>query len=795
MEFLTENVTNASVIAAVISLIGLAFAWQQRKWVLAQDPGSEAMQKISSAVQDGAKAFMTREYRAIVIFVIVVAIILYGLSFIEDSGMSPWTTVAFLSGAIASGLSGWGGMYIAVRANSRTTQAASDSLNKGLRVAFSSGMVMGTMVVSLVVFGVSILFALFAAQLDDPKVAVEALAGFGFGGTSIAIFSRIGGGIFTKAADVGADLVGKTEAGIPEDDPRNPATIADNVGDNVGDVAGLGSDLFESYASSIIAAVTLAVIGGYLTDDQRIAGQVYPILLAAAGLIVGILCSSLVKTEDEATQAKLLQSLRNGVYAATVSTGVVVVVLVKLLELPDGVIYATMAGLFSGVFIGYFTEYFTSDHYQPTRDLAKSAEGGAGIVVIRGLALGMFSTIAPVLIVVIVTLLAYNAAELYGIAIAAVGMLSTLGITLATDAYGPVADNAGGIAEMCHLPAEVRERTDALDSLGNTTAATGKGFAIGSAGMTALALTAAFITAVFGEESSTITLSLEDLILDARLITGLFLGAMLPYVFSAMTILAVGSTAQLIVNEVRRQFRDIKGIMEGETDPDYETCISIATDASIKQMLLPGITAVAIPLGMAFLIALGKDTWLEDYISVETFIGLLLGSLVSSFMLAVMMANSGGAWDNAKKYIEVGNYGGKGSDAHKAAVTGDTVGDPLKDTSGPSMDIFLKLMAIIALVVAPLIANAIHDSLPEDAATELSAYIEDTYEVSEYDIVAEVLATESEQWCVVVAPYEGETETGHFVLTEEDGSWSIDANTDNEFWSSIGCETWDAVKK
>ena len=695
------SIQAASIIGAVASVIGLGFALYQRQMVLSQDAGNENMARIASAIQRGAQAFLTREYRAVGILVAIVTVVLVILSGIEGSGMSIWTAVAFVSGAVASGLSGYIGMYIAVRANVRTTQAASQSLNLGLRVAFASGTVMSTMVVSLALLGISILFIIFSNQLE-PQQAASALAGFGFGGTSIAIFARVGGGIYTKAADVGADLVGKTEAGIPEDDPRNPATIADNVGDNVGDVAGMGSDLFESYASSIIAAISLATLGAGLSVDQQLAGQVFPILVATAGLLIGMGSTYLVKTEEGATQEMLLGSLRTGVYTASGVVGVAVIILGLLLNLGVGVIVATLSGLVGGVLIGYFTEYFTSDTYAPTQGLADSSQGGAGIVVIRGLALGMLSTLAPVIVVVVVTLIATSATGVYGVAVAAVGMLSTLGITLATDAYGPVADNAGGIAEMAELDESVRDRTDALDSLGNTTAATGKGFAIGSAAMTALALTAAFITALGGSDAAT---TLSAVILDPKLITGLFIGAMLPYIFSALTMRAVGDAAQAIVEEVRRQFREIPGIMDGSGEPDYETCVAISTDSAIKQMLLPGIIAVAVPVSIALLTAIGQGNIIGQFVGQATLIGVLVGSLISAFMLAVMMANAGGAWDNAKKYIEAGHLGGKGSDAHKAAVVGDTVGDPFKDTSGPSLNILLKLLAIVSLVLAPLIAT------------------------------------------------------------------------------------------
>ncbi|MCY4538990.1 MAG: sodium-translocating pyrophosphatase [Chloroflexi bacterium] len=703
---------NTTVLIAVVAgMIGLLFSLYQRSYVLAQDEGSDRMKQIAAAIQRGAQAFLSREYRAVAILVAIVTVALVFLSSVPGSGMSALTAVAFVLGALASGLSGYIGMYIAVRANVRTAQAASQSLNKGLRVAFASGTVMSTMVVSLALLGISILFILFVNELGNAAQAASALAGFGFGGTSIAIFARVGGGIYTKAADVGADLVGKTEAGIPEDDPRNPATIADNVGDNVGDVAGMGSDLFESYASSIIAAISLATSAGAFVGDGLVAAQVFPLLVATAGLIISIIASFLVRTEEGADQEKLLGSIRTGIYSASVMIGIVVIILGFALPFGEknvGIVIATLSGLIGGVLIGYFTEYFTADTYGPTKALSASAEGGAGIVVIRGLALGMMSTLAPVVIVVVVTLLATSQADLYGVAVAAVGMLSTLGITLATDAYGPVADNAGGIAEMSDLPEEVRDRTDALDSLGNTTAATGKGFAIGSAALTALALTAAFITALTAGGSTALGAAVNpaDLLLNPQFVTGLFIGGLLPYIFSALTMVAVGDAAQQIVEEVRRQFREIKGIMEGKAEPDYERCVAISTDSAIRQMLLPGIIAVGVPVGVALLAVLGRGNALGDFVAPITLVGVLLGSLVSAFMLAVMMANAGGAWDNAKKNIEAGNYGGKGSDAHKAAVVGDTVGDPFKDTSGPSLNILLKLLAIVSLVIAPLIGSA-----------------------------------------------------------------------------------------
>ncbi len=694
MEFFIEN---ARWIVAIVAVGGLVFAFRQRSWVMQQNPGNDTMQKIAAAVQQGAAAFLRREYFYVAMFVVLVSALLLLLSSVPDFNLSPWTVVAFVSGALASGLAGFFGMQIAVRANSRTTQAASESLDNGLRVAFASGSVMGTTVVSLALLGIGALIIILGNVIDNPQLAASALTGFGFGGTAIAIFARVGGGIFTKAADVGADLVGKTEAGIPEDDPRNPAVIADNVGDNVGDVAGMGSDLFESYASSIIAAISLAVLAGSGIEAAKSgAAQAYPLLIAALGLVVSIGCTFLVRAQEGATQGQLLGSLRRAVYAASGILAVIMIVLALLFDLGIGVAIAAIAGLVAGAAIGFSTEYFTSDNYRPTRYLAESSEGGPAIVIIQGMALGMLSVVVPALIVIAATLVAHTAANgLYGVAIAAVGMLSTLSITLATDAYGPVADNAGGIAEMSHLGKEVRERTDALDSLGNTTAAVGKGFAIGSALMTALALIAAFVS-VAGITSINI--------LDPRLITGFILGGMLPLLFSAQTMTAVGKAARGVVVEVRRQFKEIPGLMEGKADPDYARCVAISTDSAIRQMILPGTLAVVIPVLLIVGARLARGTDFERFISAETVIGMLIGSLLVAFMLAVLMANAGGAWDNAKKYIERGNLGGKGSDAHKATVVGDTVGDPFKDTSGPSLNILLKLLAIVALVMSPLLA-------------------------------------------------------------------------------------------
>ena len=662
-------------IAIATGALALIFALSLTHRVLKEDQGTDAMKEIGRAVQEGASAFLRREYTTLAIFVVIVAVVL-GV-FID-----PETAVAYVVGAICSAGTGYIGMSIAVRANTRTASAAMRGLNPGLRVAFNSGAVMGTTVVGISIIGLSILYLIF----QD----ITVVAGFGFGASSIALFARVGGGIFTKAADVGSDIVGKVEVGIPEDDPRNPATIADNVGDNVGDVAGMGADLFESYSSSIIATIAIAAAVAAAGSSDFAPKIVLPFLIASMGIISSILGTFLVRTGDDASMSKLLWALRRGIYFASILVIGLSYAVIHMLGLEDGnrIFLAIVTGLIAGNVIGFATEFYTSYEYFPTRRIAEASQTGAGTTIITGFATGMMSTLIPVASVVAAILISYWAADLYGVAIAAVGMLSTLGITLATDAYGPVADNAGGIAEQSHLDPEVRERTDALDSLGNTTAATGKGFAIGSAALTSLALLAAYALTI--EELNPDAGEVVFNVLDPNVLVGLFIGALLPFVFSALTMQAVGTAAYAIVNEVRRQFREIPGIMEGTGRPDYARCVDISTQGSLRAMILPGTMAVVAPIAVGFI--LGP----------EPLGGMLIGAISAGFLLAVTMANAGGAWDNAKKYIEAGNFGGKGSETHKAAVVGDTVGDPFKDTSGPSLNILIKLMSVVALVFAPL---------------------------------------------------------------------------------------------
>lgn len=681
------------------SAIALLFALITAKRVLRYPEGTEKMKKISRAVRAGANAYLKRQYSVVAVFFIVMFAILCGMA---AFGMLTWfVPFAFVTGGFFSGLSGFVGMKIATASNSRTANACITGLNRGLRIAFSAGSVMGFTVVGLGLLDISVWFALLKYVF---KLSPEAISGsmltFGMGASSMALFARVGGGIFTKAADVGADLVGKVEAGIPEDDPRNPAVIADNVGDNVGDVAGMGADLYESYVGSIISCAALGVAA-----FGNIAALTLPMLIAAVGIVCSLLGTFFVKTKEGADQKALLSALSRGTNFSAVVIAIAALPIVNTV-LGDGIgdfkyvglYFAILAGLVSGVLIGHSTEYFTSDSYRPTKKLAASSETGTATIMISGLSLGMLSTALPVLIVSACVLTAYftsgGAADaqrgLYGISLAAVGMLSTLGITLATDAYGPVADNAGGIAEMAGLDHKVRQRTDALDSLGNTTAATGKGFAIGSAALTALALIASYIDKVKAIKPD---FSFDLSIMNPPVLVGLFIGACLPFVFAALTMRSVGKAAQSVVIEVRRQFSQISGLMDGNAEPDYARCVDLCTRASLREMILPTVIAIVCPVVIGLLLG------------VNGVVGMLAGATATGFLMAVFMSNSGGAWDNAKKYIEGGKHGGSGSDQHHSAVVGDTVGDPFKDTSGPSINILIKLLSMVSIVFAALVIN------------------------------------------------------------------------------------------
>lgn len=715
------------------SLVALFFAWYFFRGMMRRSEGTERMQQIAAHVRSGAMAYLRQQYKVVIIVFLFLALffafLAYGLGV-----QNKWVPFAFLTGGLFSGLAGYIGMRTATVASARTAQAASESLDSGLRVAFRSGAVMGLVVVGLGLLDISIWYLILDHFVESTTasqkltIITTTMLTFGMGASTQALFARVGGGIYTKAADVGADLVGKVEAGIPEDDPRNPATIADNVGDNVGDVAGMGADLYESYCGSILATAALGAAA--FAGDMQLKAVLAPMMIAAVGILLSVLGIFLVRTREGAGMKQLLRSLGLGVNVSAVLIAILTFVILYSLQLDNwvGISFAVIVGLLAGIIIGQSTEYYTSHSYKPTRRIAKSSETGPATVIISGIGMGMISTAIPVLTISAAIILAYLCAigfdfenmltgaslskGLYGIGIAAVGMLSTLGITLATDAYGPIADNAGGNAEMSGLDPEVRKRTDALDALGNTTAATGKGFAIGSAALTALALLASYIEEVkigllhLGQETIELSNGTEQAVADANILDfvdyfhisvmnpnvliGVFIGAMMAFLFCGLTMNAVGRAAQSMVEEVRRQFREIKGILEGTATPDYARCVAISTKGAQREMLLPSILAIVAPVLTGFIFG------------VAGVMGLLVGGLGAGFVLAIFMANSGGSWDNAKKYIEEGNHGGKGSDCHKATVVGDTVGDPFKDTAGPSLNILIKLMSMVSIVVAGL---------------------------------------------------------------------------------------------
>lgn len=715
------------------SLVALFFAWYFFRGMMRRSEGTERMQQIAAHVRSGAMAYLRQQYKVVIIVFLFLALffafLAYGLGV-----QNKWVPFAFLTGGLFSGLAGYIGMRTATVASARTAQAASESLDSGLRVAFRSGAVMGLVVVGLGLLDISIWYLILDHFVESTTasqkltIITTTMLTFGMGASTQALFARVGGGIYTKAADVGADLVGKVEAGIPEDDPRNPATIADNVGDNVGDVAGMGADLYESYCGSILATAALGAAA--FAGDMQLKAVLAPMMIAAVGILLSVLGIFLVRTREGAGMKQLLRSLGLGVNVSAVLIAILTFVILYSLQIENwvGISFAVIVGLLAGIIIGQSTEYYTSHSYKPTRRIAKSSETGPATVIISGIGMGMISTAVPVLTISAAIILAYLCAigfdfenmltgaslskGLYGIGIAAVGMLSTLGITLATDAYGPIADNAGGNAEMSGLDPEVRKRTDALDALGNTTAATGKGFAIGSAALTALALLASYIEEVkigllhLGQETIKLSNGTEQAVADANILDfvdyfhisvmnpnvliGVFIGAMMAFLFCGLTMNAVGRAAQSMVEEVRRQFREIKGILEGKATPDYARCVAISTKGAQREMLLPSILAIVAPVVTGFIFG------------VAGVMGLLVGGLGAGFVLAIFMANSGGAWDNAKKYIEEGNHGGKGSDCHKATVVGDTVGDPFKDTAGPSLNILIKLMSMVSIVVAGL---------------------------------------------------------------------------------------------
>jgi len=676
-------------ICVIVGLIGAGVVAYFVRYVLRQDPGSDKIREASHAVQEGARAFISREYRTLFIVVIVIAIILGLLGFVTPA-LGWKASLAFIFGALCSMAAGYAGMNMAVRSNGRTCAAAQKSLNQGLRVSFRGGAVMGLTVVSIGILGLAILY--FACHNDPNFLSI--IPAYGTGASLVALFARVGGGIFTKGADAGSDLVGKVEAGIPEDDPRNAAVIADFVGDNVGDVAGMGADLFESYVESVVATMALSAVAtaSGIVSDIRTAWYV-PLLIMAGGVIASVIGSFLVRVGEKVEMGALLGALRRGTLSSTILTAIFAFLVIHFLSAELSLFWAMLAGLIAGALMGESTNYFTSYAYKPTLEISEASTAGGGATIIRGFANGLMSTWPPIVLIAIAIIIAFKFANFYGVALAAVGMLSTLGVTLATDAYGPIADNAGGITTMVGLPPEVRERTDALDSLGNTTAATGKGFAIGAAAMNSLGLILAYAIAtgivtpemiITGEFPPGLSL------LNAPVIVGIILGALIPAIFCAMTMKSVGVTTALIVDEVRRQWHEIKGLMEGIARPEYGRCVDICTRAALKQMMAPSVMTIVMPVLVG--VILGK----------YALAGFLIGALATGFIFAVTLNNAGGSWDNAKKWIEAGHFGGKGSEAHKAGVVGDTAGDPMKDTAGPSLNIMLKLMSVISLLLAPV---------------------------------------------------------------------------------------------
>lgn len=727
------NIPSVFWLVPIASVCALAMAWYFFRSMMKEDEGTDRMKEIAGYVRIGAMAYLKQQYKVVAIIFIILCLVFAFMSYVLKV-QNPWVPFAFLTGGIFSGLCGFFGMKTATYASARTANAVSHSLNRGLRIAFRSGAVMGLVVVGLGLLDIALWFILLNAFYDGDNMALVTITTtmltFGMGASTQALFARVGGGIYTKAADVGADLVGKVEADIPEDDPRNPATIADNVGDNVGDVAGMGADLYESYCGSILSTAALGATAFAFNADIQIKAVIAPMLIAAVGIFLSLAGIYMVKTKEGATMRDLLHSLSLGTNVSACLIAVATFIILYLLDIENwiGVSFSVISGLAAGVIIGGATEYYTSQSYKPTKSIANSSETGAATVIIKGIGTGMISTMVPVVTISVAIMASYLCANgfdmslssasvskgLYGIGIAAVGMLSTLGITLATDAYGPIADNAGGNAEMSGLPPEVRRRTDALDALGNTTAATGKGFAIGSAALTALALLASYIEEIkinmsravsegatfvdnMGKEFNPDNANLLDMIdffqvnlMNPKVLVGVFLGAMAAFMFSGITMGAVGRAAGDMVEEVRRQFREIKGILEGKATPDYGRCIKISTRSALREMMLPSLLAIAIPVVVGMVLG------------VAGVVGLLVGGMSTGFTLAVFMANSGGAWDNAKKAIEEGDFGGKGSPCHKAAIVGDTVGDPFKDTSGPSLNILIKLMSMVSIVMAGL---------------------------------------------------------------------------------------------